>query len=219
VADVALGRGAVEDSDGRRYCSVCAGKLRKQQPLQAGIPKAEAQKAPVILRPPAAAQTGRAGPPARTTPVPASRPSSRPPAMKPRRRDEREPGTITSRRLTSRVSTRRALPWYFRMSRTQWILAGAGGAGLLALLLIIAIAAASPAEHRERIVHRPVAGGSSEEIHLMMNEAHTLFSSGRRDDALRKLEAAKALARQRGLDNLVVELNQKIHGIRFKTAN
>jgi hypothetical protein len=46
VADAALGRGAIEDPDGRRYCSPCAAKL-----LRSDHPEADALKAVAVARP------------------------------------------------------------------------------------------------------------------------------------------------------------------------
>ncbi len=116
------------------------------------------------------------------------------------------------------MSGKDLMPWYFRLSRGQWIGIGAGG-GLALIFLIIVLAVAgsddsNPAWHPD---HRnPVAVGGNPE--QMMAEAERLFQSGKRREALEMLEQAKATALKQGRDSLVVRINQKIHGIRFKTA-
>ncbi len=127
-------------------------------------------------------------------------------------------GSKTSQ-LTSRRIPRVELPWYFRLTRPQ--IAGiAAVAGALVLLLIIGAAAASCStrpNRPEHIVKNPVPyyGAPTQ----MMEQARVLVAQGKIDEALRVLEEAKTIAQKNGQDRLVVEINQKIHGLRFKTVH
>jgi hypothetical protein len=251
VADTALGRGAVETADGRRYCSPCAARLQREltpeadavrsvsaPPAAAGPAAPERAAAPETARsaarPPAPVRPrARAKPTTRVKPP--SRPASATARVKPRRPSSRlaRAGSRAERRaadaseasgsktsqLTSRRVSRVDLPWYFRLSRAQ--IAGiAAVAGALVLLLIVGAAASSCStrpNRREHIVKNPVpyygAPGP------MMDRAGQLVAQGKIDEALRVLEEAKSIAQKNGQDRLVVEINQKIHGLRFKTVH
>lgn len=254
VADSALGRGAIEDVDGKRYCSPCAAKLNRSdapegeavkvvypQPSSAVIPAVK-RSGPVETIPVAVPSAPAVRPGRRTTAVRSRsrKDTSRRSAVrkKPgskraprgaesssrfraaRRRDSRrieedpENESTRTRRLSSRASS---LPWYFKLTRGQWIGISTGVGGFIVLLIIIGVALASKPRKPPSIQHNPVPYGGTPT--KLMAQARQLVARGKIQEALRALEKAKEIASQNGQEHLVVQINQKIHGLKFKTVH
>jgi hypothetical protein len=121
----------------------------------------------------------------------------------------------TSQR-TSRRAPASSLPWYFRLSRSQWIGIAAGIAFGVVLIATLAVWA-STGPRRQRTRNRPPLRFSGNPLG-MMEEARRLFQSGKRREAIEMLEEAKKVALKQGNDRLVQDINRKLYGIRFKTA-
>ena len=104
VADAALGRGALEDPDGRRYCSPCAATL-----LKSDQPAAQALRA-VNLRPPrqSSAMIIAAKRASSTRMAPARKAAPEPPAPAPA--DRRAPSAAAVPAVAARQSSTRVLP-------------------------------------------------------------------------------------------------------------
>ncbi len=252
MAEVALGRGAVETTEGKRYCAPCAGKLQKELTPEADrvrkVTPGSSVAMPVIIpakktpekvstaagpaRRTARGGSGRKKPRGRKTSDRTKRKARRPSSERPvaARRQSSNRVTPGKRRSgggplpddagTSQRASRRSatydLPWYFKLNRSQWIgIAAGSGAFLLFVIIFVAWASSGPPPKRTR--NRPplsIAGNPTG----MMAEAQRLFQSGKRREALRMLERARDLADKQGRERLVVQINQKIHGIRFKTV-
>jgi len=216
VADAALGRGALEDPDGRRYCSPCAAKL-----LKSDQPAAQALRA-VNLKPPrqSSAMTIAAKRASSTRMAPARKAAPEPPAPAPApapavaarqsstrvlpakkssagaRPDARAEGgqrpTASSSRVSRRLSARAGLPWYLRLTRAQLIGAICGGAAAV-LLLIVGIAVGCRKSKPQPQAAPPTVTYSSE-AHRLIAEADALAEARKPDEALAKLQKAQDVA-------------------------
>jgi hypothetical protein len=114
VADVALGRGALENPDGRRYCSPCAAQMLKanrpaapasgaapakpakpgtvpRPPTPAAKPGTAAKSPQPAVKPPAPAPVAEAPAPVAKAPVPAPQPAPSAPAAPAKKESVRQP--------------------------------------------------------------------------------------------------------------------------------
>jgi len=244
VADAALSRGALEDPDGRRYCSPCAAKmLRSDQPEAQALrsvnlmaprqssaliiaakrassarmaPGGKAEKAPAAPGPAAPAAKVAPAPPARqpSTRIIPGKKGSAGARPKPPAENGQKPAASASR-ISRRLSARAALPWYLRLTRAQ-IIGAACGVGAVLLLVIVVLAVAFPS----RKPPPPPAATVVERptrAHLLIMEATAFYDKGQHEAALKKLRAAVEDARASGREDLAVEANRMIYHINKST--
>lgn len=242
VADVALGRGAIEGSDGKRYCSPCAAKLKRAAaggspaaaaPARTPTPKPAAPPAPagdepitvLPLNQPQPAKSARPAAPAparRTTStrVLPKKPSS---AAKPGAKAVKgaangaangaKPGS--SQRVSRRSSVRVLRPWHHRLNKAQ-LVAMIGG-GVLLLVLIGTLAAVAVGRGQPEVQHPPV----QYDCHAsqLLGEADALYRAGKLEETLKKLDEAAAEADRGGRPDLAQKARQLSYGLRFKTVH
>jgi len=215
VADAALGRGAIEDPDGRRYCSPCAAKVMKGGGREAGPPGAARTPTPVpvavpVARPvagaksssrviPAKSKSARLAGGAAPAPAAAARPAQAAKSAakaEPAPKADRSAGpgrTSATRRVSQRISARAGLPWYTRLTRGQ-LIGIACGLGALLLVVIIAMAVSCGGGGRKRPGPSRVPVFGSGAAGLIAEADYLYKQQGRRDACLAKLEEARRVA-------------------------
>lgn len=212
VADAALGRGAVEGPDGKRYCSPCAAEMVGANQLESAVLKAAVPK-PSKAAPPARRPSGAA-----PRPVPARRTSGRITPVRPApkavaRGNGRSTGSPPSGQSARRTVSSRAvrLPWYFRLQRWHLALIAAGVVGLLlAVALILGAGGFRPAERRAGRVEYVYSGPA----HELFARGKGLARQGKTQEAIKCLQAAKEAAAASRDEDLQVEINKCLYQLR-----
>ncbi len=205
VADAALGRGALEDPDGRRYCSPCAGQVLRSDRPEAGGLKAvnvrAARPGSVVSR--AAKPAQRKATSTRSAPQPKApqvqksgnsapkAPAASAGTIEPARPEAGKPrnGASQSRRISRRVSARANLPWYAKMGRGQIVGLFIGAALAIALAAVGVTAACRVKGNKNRGTASNMNFGSGAQG--LIAEADYLASKGQYDQALARLRQAQ----------------------------
>ena len=223
VSDEALERGAVEISGDKRYCSVCAGKLRTGRGEEAEeLRKSEATAANPVAN--AAPQE---------KPKPGKKPGNlsrkKPAKRRANRNSPRKKLRESNLHQSSRRSKNSKAHWYSGLYRPHLVIAGLCLAGMV--LALVALNLVSTEKKVAAVRTRPHLTDYGEGIGRLMSEAETLEKQDRNKEAVaiyrRVVSMANARAEKarkdgdRGLaarsEKLATWANRRIYGIYKQT--